>query len=244
MKLGKLSLTGTGLALGLFFAHQGLGADFGPFFKAEVGFSKARNAGMQDDAPNSPDCVMQPAVGAVCTGALDHLGSGWNFGVGVGYKFPGGFRVDIGYNHRAGYNLKGRDEAGTDFDPEVKSDAVMLNGTFDLPFALGPLKPFVGGGIGRSRNDMKPLKWNDPGCCAGTLTGGKKTDTAWQLTLGADIEVSKDWTLEVTYRYMDMGKFVKQAGPDQAGLFGTGVTGSMTGRLRSNEINVGFKKPF
>ncbi len=244
MTISKLLIASACTAGGLLFAQAAISADLGPFFKAEAGFSKARNANFRDDQPNSPNCVMQPAVGAVCTGALNHLGSGWNFGVGVGYKFPGGFRADISYNHRAGYNLKGRDEAGTDFDPNVKSDAVMLNGALNMPFKLGSVQPFIGAGIGRSRNDMKPLNWNDPGCCRGTLTGGKKTDTAWQVTLGADIEVSKGWTLEVSYRYMDMGKFVKQGGPDQAGLFGTGVTGPMSGKLRSNEINVGFSLPF
>jgi len=236
-------LVGSCVAGGVLSVQQAEGADFGPYVKAEAGYSKARSANFRDDSPNSPNCVLQANSGP-CSGELNHLGSGWNLGVGVGYKFPGGFRAGVSYNRRAGYDLKGSDPAGTDFDPEVKSNAVMLNGAFDLPINLGPVKPFVGAGIGRSRNEMKPLKWNDPGCCSGTLTGGKKTDTAWEVTLGADIEVSKGWTLELMYRYMDMGKFVKDSGPDQAGLFGTGVTSSATGKLRSNEIIVGFKFPF
>lgn len=243
MNIRRISVVVATMVSGPLFVQQGLCADFGPYFKAEGGLSQARDAKFRDDAPNSPDCVLQSGGGA-CNGVLNHLGGGWNFGAGIGYKFPGGFRVDVTYNHRAGYDLRGSDPAGTDFDPNVKSDAVMLNGTFDLPIKLGPLKPFIGGGIGRSRNDMKPLKWNDPGCCTGTLTGGRKNDTAWQITLGADIELDKKWVLEVSYRYMDMGKFIKQTGPDQAGLFGTGVTGSATGKLRSNEINVGFRIPF
>src|SRR5689334_21066459 len=154
-------LVGVCFAGGLMTAQQqAVGADFGPYFKAEAGYSKARNAQYRDDAPTNPNCVLQSG-GGNCFGVLSHLGGGWNLGAGLGYKFPGGFRADVTYNHRAGFNLKGRDPAGTDFDPDVKSDAVMLNGTFDLPFTLGPLKPFVGGGIGRSRNDMKPLNWFD-----------------------------------------------------------------------------------
>lgn len=221
--------------------------DAGPYVRAEAGYSKARDAQFRDNDPNSPDCFLVATV-ACNGGVLNHLGSGFNFGVGIGYRFPGGLRADISFNHRGGYDLKGRDPAGTDFDPPVKSDSVMVNGTFDLPVIAGTIRPFIGAGIGRSRNEMKPLKWNDPGCCSGTLTGGRKNDTTWQLTLGADIALDRKWTLEVLYRYTDMGKFVKSAGPDQFAPSGTfnvsGNTGAATGKLRANELIVGVRWGF
>jgi len=124
----------------------------------------------------------------------------------------------------------------------------MLNGTFDLPVVLGSIRPFVGGGIGWSRNEMKPLNWNDPTCCRGTLNGGKKDDFAWQFTLGADIGLQEGWTLEILYRYADMGKFVKDFGPDQATPTGTfsasGNTAGATGKLRANEFILGVRRAF
>lgn len=246
MKPLRLLVIGAWLASGWAQAQK-LAPGEGPYLKAEGGYSKARDASFREDNPNSPDCFLF-VTGTTCGGTLDHLGSGWMLGIGVGYRFPGGIRADITYSHRDGYNLKGFDPAGTYYDPDVKSDAVMLNGTFDLPVVMGSIRPFIGAGVGRSRNDMKPLNWNDPGCCSGTLTGGKKNDTAWQLTLGADIPLDQGWTLEVLYRYMDMGKFVKNAGPDQAAPFGTfsasGNTVSATGKLRSNEIIIGVRRSF
>ena len=56
------------------------------------------------------------------------------------------------------------------------------------------------------------------------------------------------WTLEVLYRYSDMGKFVKSAGPDQFAPSGTfnasGNTGAATGKLRANELIVGVRWDF
>jgi opacity protein-like surface antigen len=226
---------------------QNPAAGQGPFIRAEAGISLPRDAKFREDNPNSPDCFLF-VTGTTCGGTLDHLGGGWTGGIGVGYRFAGGIRADVSYHRHGGYNLKGWDPAGTYYDPDVKSDAVMVNGTFDLPVVMGSIRPFIGGGIGRSRNEMKPLNWNDPGCCRGTLTGGKKSDTAWQLTLGADIALDRGWTLEVLYRYMDMGKFVKDFGPDQATPTGTfsasGNTVGASGRLRSNEFILGIRRSF
>lgn len=218
-----------------------------PYMKAEIGYSKSLDAKFREDNPNSPDCFLF-VTGATCGSSLDHLGSGWLFGVGAGLQFPGGFRADVTYNRRTGYNLKGWDPAGTYYDPDVKADTVMVNGTFDLPVVMGSFKPFIGAGIGRSRNEMKPLNWIDPGFGSGTLNGGTKSDTAWQFTLGADIALQKSWTLEVLYRYTDMGKFVKNFGPDQAtpsGCFSASCnTISATGKLRANEFIIGIRRSF
>jgi len=223
------------LIAGPLYAQSSSSSKVGPFIRAEAGFSKAVNPNFRDDDPSSANCFLIAAVGPTCTGELDKLGKGKTLGIGVGYRFPGGIRADVSYNRRSGFELKGVDPAGTYFDPPVKTDTVMLNGTFDIPVKLGPVSPYIGLGIGRTKNDMKPINWFDGGA-SGTLTGGRKNDTAWQVTLGGDIDLTGGWVLELAYRYTDLGKIVKNAGPDQAGLFGTGVTGSGTGKLRINEL--------
>ena len=214
----------------------------GPYARAEVGYSKPRDAELRDDNPNSAECVMQTATAPPCAGTLNNLGHGWAFGVGIGYRLTEAFRADLTYNRRTGFSLSGADSAGTGFDPDVKSDTVLLNGYYDLPVTMKSVRPYIGGGIGRSRNEMDPIRWNDPGCCSGTLTGGKTTSTAWQLTLGADVMLDKSWILEIFYRYADMGDIKKDRGADQAGMFGTGVTGSMTGKLRADELVIGIRR--
>jgi opacity protein-like surface antigen len=241
MKNQTLAITVGLLIAGPIYAQSGSSSGVGPFVRAEAGFSKAVNPNFRDDNPSSPNCFLIAASGPTCTGELNKLGNGRTLGVGVGYRLPGGIRADVSYNRRSGFELKGADPAGTSFDPPVKTDTVMVNGTFDIPVKLGSVKPYIGLGIGRTKNDMKPINWFD-GADRGTLTGGKKNDTAWQFTLGGDIDLTGGWVLELAYRYTDLGKIVKNAGPDQVpsattGPFNaSGITGSGSGKLRTNEL--------
>ncbi len=234
------------LIAGPLYAQSGSADKVGPYIRAEAGYTKAVNPNLRDDDPNSANCFLlgTSLSGRPCTGELNKLGSGWTMGAGVGYRFAGGIRAGVSYNHRSGFELKGRDPAGTDFDPPVKADTVMLTGTFDIPVKLGPISPHIGLGIGRSKNKMDAIKWFDPGPPAdrGVLTGGTKNSTAWQFEIGGDIDLSGGWVLEIGYRYTDLGKVVKNAGPDQAPSATTGpcnasvVTVSSSVKLRTNEL--------
>src|SRR5262245_35960868 len=216
------------------------------YVEGSLAFSSARNAGFVDDSNGAgSDCfLISTGVGA-CGGSLDHLGDGTAAGFGIGWRFSELFRVDVGYARRTGYDLSGRDPGGTEFDPRVTSDAFMLNAYVDLPFSFGRVRPFAGGGIGASRNKMGPLTWRD-GTSTGTLPGGTHTGFAWQGTFGFDIMLTDNWTLSPGYRYADLGKFKKDRGPDLAGgpFNPSGVTGSATGKLRTNELFIGARYTF
>jgi opacity protein-like surface antigen len=212
----------------------------GPYVRAEVGYTWALNANFKEDDPASPDCFLFSATGG-CGSTLDNLGSSVSYGIGIGYRISPLFRVDLSYVHSGNYNLQGWDSAGTYFDPQVSSNAVMFNGFFDIPYKFGDrVQPYVGLSVGSSRNKMNSLNWYDPGPPAsnGTLNAATTNNSfAWQLTLGAAITVTDAWILDVGYRYNDMGEFQKAAGPDQSGNFtGTGFSSSAAGNLRTNEI--------
>jgi opacity protein-like surface antigen len=217
----------------------------GPYIGAQVGYSRARNANFQEDNPGAANCFLfTTATG--CGGTLNSAGASATFGISAGYRF-GPFRADVSYQRRGGYNLSGWDPAGTYFDPPITSDAMIVSGFFDFPHKIGGwFQPYVGLGIGASKNKMDALKWNDPTCCTGTLNGGgSTTSAAWQGTLGAAISldsVAKGLILDIAYRYTDLGQFKKPAGFDQVGNFnGTGTTDSAAGNLRANEFLFGVR---
>lgn len=209
--------------------------------RIESGWSMGRSPRFRDNNSKSPDCfILTSGAPGDCGGSFDQIGTSGIIGIGVGYGLGNGKRVDIGYSRRSGFELLGSDPAGSSFDPAVTTDTIMMSGAFELPVKWGSMRPYVGAGIGVSRNEMGALKWKD-GNDSGTLTGGKKTSFAWSLTLGAELDVSENVILEFGYRYMDLGKFEKEAGPDQQpGQFSTfnasGNTGSATGRLRTDEL--------
>lgn len=218
----------------------------GPYVGVQLGYSDARGADFREDNAGASNCFLF-VTATTCGGTLDSLGSSSVFGVSVGYRFSPMFRADVSYQRRSGFNLSGWDPAGTYFDPKVESDTVMVSGFFDVPYKIaGRVQPFVGVAIGRSRNSMDALNWNDPTCCTGTLNaGGSHTSTAWQLTLGAAVTIVDNLVVDIAYRYADLGEFKKPEGPDQSGVFnGTGSTSSATGKLRANEFLLGLRYGF
>lgn len=241
--LAGLAIAGSGLA------QSSDALKVGPYVRAEAGLAKAANPNFRDDNPFAANCfLLSVSATPPCTGTLDKLGTGWTAGVGIGYQFGGGFRAGVSYNHRAGLELKGRDPAGTDFDPPVKTDTLMFTGNLNLPVKLGPISPHIGLGLGRSKNKMDPINWLDvgPPVSRGTLTGGSKNSTAWQIEVGGDVNLPGGWMLEVGFRHTDLGKIVKHAGPDQVGsFFGPGsTTGSASGKLKTNELLVAVRYGF
>ncbi len=216
------------------------------YLQLDTGWSWAQNAGMTNDpSTQSPTCLLQapnPGTGHPCVGSLDQLGSSFVIGGGVGYRLPLGFRVDVTYTNRNGYNLSGSDSNGTTFDPKTTATTVMANGYYDLPVKLAGerVQPYVGGGVGRTRSKVNDIGWSitDPPPESGRVPGGSKTSTAWQLTLGVEVRVTEHWVRDVGYRYADLGKLVTNAGPATAGdpYNAANYTNGLSGKLRANEF--------
>jgi opacity protein-like surface antigen len=92
---------------------------------------------------------------------------------------------------------------------------------------------------------MDHLMWNDAGTfpSSGGLPGGSWSGTAWQLTVGADVTLANNWVMEIGYRYVDLGKIVKEAGPATSGsaFNAANYTTPLTGKLRANELLLSFR---
>ncbi len=218
----------------------------GVYLQLDTGWSWAGNAGVTNANPQpaGANCLLQAFTtppAHICAGTLDQLGSSFILGGGVGYRLPMGFRVDVTYNNRSGYDLKGVGPNGVSFDPKVAANTVMLNGYYDLPVTLGEgVKPYVGGGIGRTKNKVNNINYSEPGPPpeSGQVPGGSKSSMAWQLTLGAEVRITKNWVVDIGYRYVDLGKLATNAGPATAGqpYNADNYTTPLTGKLRANEF--------
>ena len=210
------------------------------YVRIDSGWSFARPAGFGDDSLAMATCMMNTSSGG-CGEKLNHLGSSFVIGVGIGMRVAPDWRVDLSVQRRAGFDLKGSDSAGTDFDPPVTSDAVILSGFYDLPVEWGKFKPFVGLAAGYTRNKLDPIQWRD-GAYSGALPGGTHRDRMYQITLGGAYTISKDWSLDLGLRYSDFGEIKKDGGPAVSGDAFT--TGTGTGKLRAHEILIGARWAF
>jgi opacity protein-like surface antigen len=79
----------------------------------------------------------------------------------------------------------------------VHTFTLMANVWYDFDHTDGWLKPYVGGGVGLARNRVQ--------VGGGNILQGEEDNVAWQLGLGANVELDATTSLDIGYRYMDAG---------------------------------------
>lgn len=155
---------------------------------------------------------------------------GLSYGVGVGYQANSWFRADVTGEYRAkvGFN-------GTDFltfpGPSPLSDTynggykgwvALVNAYADLG-TWWCITPFVGFGIGAAHIQTTGLQ--DTGALFSDVggqsvvtgasyfaNGASVTNLAWAAHAGLAYKVSNNFTVELAYRYLDMGTAVHGVG--------------------------------
>ncbi len=143
------------------------------------------------------------------------------FGVGIGYKFNNWFRMDATAEYRGGASFHGFDtytfdDGGTPVTRmndyrAVKSEWLfMANAYVDLGTWYA-VTPFVGAGVGMSRNtisafrDMDPTSGTTFGPAAAYANDASKWQFAWALHAGLAYQVTPNFTIELAYRYLNLG---------------------------------------
>lgn len=115
---------------------------------------------------------------------------GWNVSGAVGVKVGNGrLEGEIGYrtNDLDDYS----DSRGSEpVDGDVSNISFMVNGYYDIPTGTA-VTPYVGGGIGLARLEIKPQDEDSM----------DDTVFAYQVGLGVGIAVSKTVTIDLGYRY-------------------------------------------
>jgi opacity protein-like surface antigen len=189
------------------------------------------------------------------------------FGLGIGYAFNNWLRFDVTGEYRGAANFKGLDigtlPAGgctapatscfaTDRYTASKSEWTFLfNGYVDLGTWYN-FTPFVGAGVGVSRNTISNFgdfsTCIDSSSCAlgGSDAFGGTASTwnlAWALHAGLAYQLSRNVTLELAYRYIDLGK--ARSG-DLVAFDGTNnVNNPMEfHHLTSNDVKLGLRFNF
>ena len=121
------------------------------------------------------------------TGAID-----W----GVGCRVTDNLRVEfnMGYRFQAGLV-----DGFNSLDADVSSFTGMVNAWWDI-VDVGGWKPYVGGGIGVAAHTIESRL---PAGSDGTKTDPQLT---WQIGAGIGIDVTENLTLDIGYRFTDLGR--------------------------------------
>ncbi len=136
------------------------------------------------------------------------------FGAGVGYTFNSWFRADATAEYRGKANFHGFDQGYSSFIGGFADDrytaskselTFLLNGYVDLG-TWNCITPFVGAGIGLSRNTISDFGDISTRFSSDVFGGSaSKWSFAWALYAGLAYQVTKNVTIELAYRYIDLG---------------------------------------
>ena len=142
------------------------------------------------------------------------------FGLGVGYKFNNWFRADVTGEYRGNSQFFGTDQiayvggVGTDTYHATKQEWVVLGNAYVDLGTWWCITPFIGAGVGGARVAINGF--TDQGIA---LNGGfgpalpglafgdnfSKWNFAWAVHAGLAYRVTPNFTVELAYRYLDMG---------------------------------------
>ena len=194
------------------------------YLRGGIGFDRPGEAVFSDTDCSSTSPASLYGCGTGGDGA--RLRSAGEFGtvpaveLGLGYA-TGAVRVEALVEYRPDFAFEGRanflaPDRRQEVSAKLSSVSGMLAGFVDLA-ALGlprpgPFAPFVGAGIGVAHTRIGKTVMTFPKTIT-TVPGGRRTGLAWMATAGVAVGLGGPVTLDLAWRYSDLGKIRTARGP-------------------------------
>jgi len=185
----------------------------------------------------------------------DDLGTGSAFGFSAGKYLSDNFRLELELIKRTGYEydadyIGGLEEAlRMSQAGDLDSTSIFVNGFYDFqPFSIRntAITPYLGGGIGISRNKMDKVNDLISGVSQGvTIDGDTVNQFAYKLSAGTLVSLTEQLSLDVNYQYVNLGSFKSGARVEVNGVFNQDlVEGVNGGEIKTQELMVGLQYKF
>ena len=133
--------------------------------------------------------------------------------LGLGYAVAPAARLEVLVEYRPRFAFKGRanflsPESRQSVAADLSSFAGMLAAYIDLPGLgvpkFGPFGPFVGAGLGVVRTRIGQTTMTFPATTT-IVPGANRTGFAWMVTAGAAVALGERVTVDLAWRYTDLG---------------------------------------
>ena len=177
--------------------------DFGGWYlRGDIGFSNQRVERL-DNALDANNLTSRQNLA---------FGTAGIFGLGAGYKFNNWFRADVTGEYRGNSNFFGTDHityvggVGVDTYHATKQEWVVLGNAYVDLGTWWCVTPFIGAGVGGAR--VQIANFTDTNTPTGGVAFGDTTakwNFAWAAHAGVAYKVTPNFTVELAYRYLDMG---------------------------------------
>jgi len=245
----------------LFIPDTGKAA--GWYLRGAVGYEKSLSANFSDT-----DCasIYPPALFGCANGNDGQaIGAYGDFGhypmgeVAVGRQILPWLRADLALAYRFNMNYDGNANflsVGPHQPVSAKADSLsgMVNLFVDINGLLPGKKlwrfqPYVGGGIGMSYNRIGQMTFlfpDNPGAHKISITpSGDRKDVAFMLAIGTGIILTEHLSLDIAYRYFDLGRMETAAGNMVMDIIPAGIAiNNIESPLRTHSLALGLRYHF
>ena len=214
----------------------------GYYITAKGGASKSMDTGVTSFVDET---------GGLFSSENEDLGTGTAFGFSVGKYLTDSFRLELEAIKRTGYEFDARDIQDPEFTDKAKmqTEALFINGFYDFqPFTMSntAITPYLGGGVGISRNKMGTDVFHVNGVPNGlTINGNTINQFAYKLSAGTLVSLTEQLSLDVNYQYVNLGAF--KGGTERINDDRTTVRlqrGYNGGEIKTQELMVGLQYKF
>lgn len=242
----------------LLYAPAPVAEDFGGWYlRGDIGQTNTRGR------------LYAPAYGDASTASYTQIGheftGGTSFGVGIGYQVNNWLRADVTGEYRSKVHFSGTDFAtgsnGGAYSDSYSGGYTSFVGLFNVYADLGTwycITPFIGVGVGGAYNSFSGLQdagisptpiYNQtgPGISQYVNTPslyqagpGSKTNFAYALHAGLAYKVNNSFTVELAYRYLNLGSGVTGSGSSFDGFVTKGRPFQFQD-LTSQDIRLGVR---
>jgi opacity protein-like surface antigen len=217
----------------------------GYYITAKGGVSKTFNTGTTS---------FNNADGDLITYQNEDLGTGSAFGFSVGKYLTNSFRLELEAIKRTGYEFDAFAKEPiaariASQKADINSKSIFINGFYDFqPFIMSntAITPYLGGGVGISRNKMKTAVQSVNGIPDGVTNDGNTINQfAYKFSAGTLVSLTEQLSLDVNYQYVNLGAF--KGGTE---VYDNGVRqpddhrGTNGGDIKTQELMVGLQYTF
>ena len=169
----------------------------------------------------------------------------------MGKYLTDSFRLELEATKRTGYEFDARRITVTFVTEEAKIEthALFINGFYDFqPFSIRntAITPYLGGGVGISRNKMGTTVQNVNGIPDGfTFDGNTINQFAYKLSAGTLVSLTEHLSLDVNYQYVNLGAFKGGTVFSRNGVFSSNFQRGLNGgEIKTQELMVGLQYTF
>ena len=181
----------------------------------------------------------------------EDLGTGSAFGFSVGKYLTNSFRLELEAIKRTGYEYNAHVIDAPTFTEKAKIEthALFVNGFYDFqPFSISntAITPYLGGGVGISRNKMGTDVQHLNGIPDGITIGGNTINQfAYKVSAGTLVSLTEQLSLDVHYQYVNLGAFKGGTERKNNGVFTSNQPRAINGGdIKTQELMVGLQYTF